>query len=103
MRAVQCTLLSTSITQDNIGNDIEVVYEKVIPIIKVEDIYANEFYQANQQGLKPSLRLRISALNYSDEQELIYMNKNYTIIRTQEPTADEVILVCERKIANENR
>ena len=103
MRAVQCTLLSTSITQDNIGNDIEVVYEKVIPIIKVEDIYANEFYQASQQGLKPSLRLRISALNYSDEQELIYMNKNYTIIRTQEPTADEVILVCERKISNENR
>ena len=63
-------------------------------------MYANEYYQANQQGFKPSLRLRISALNYNDEEELIYMGKTYSIIRTQEPTADEVVLICERKIKN---
>lgn len=100
MRDIACTLLSTIITQDSIGNEIETVKESMIPIIKVEDVYSNEFYEANQQGFKPSLRLRISALNYNDEEELIYMGKTYSIIRTQEPTADEVVLICERKIKN---
>ena len=74
--------------------------EVEIPLIKVEDGYAKEFYEANEQGYKPSLRLRISSLNYNNQQELIYMNKTYNIIRTQEITADELILVCERKIKN---
>lgn len=100
MRDIACTLLSTTIEQDEIGNDKETVKKKLIPIIKVEDVFAKEFYQANQQGFKPSLRLRISALNYNDEEELIYMGKTYSIIRTQEPTADEVVLICERKIKN---
>lgn len=100
MRDIACILLSTTIEQDDIGKEIETVKKRLIPIIKVEDVYANEYYQANQQGFKPSLRLRISALNYNDEEELIYMGKTYSIIRTQEPTADEVVLICERKIKN---
>ena len=100
MRDIACTLLSTTIEQDDIGNEIEAVKKRLIPIIKVEDVYANEYYQANQQGFKPSLRLRISALNYNDEEELIYMEKVYSVIRVQEPNADEVVLICERKIKN---
>ena len=100
MRDVSCTLLTTTTEQNSIGTEIEKIVKKPIPIIKVEDVYANEFYEANQQGFKPSLRLRISALNYNYEEELIYMNKEYSVIRTQEPTADEVILICERKIKN---
>ena len=100
MRDVSCKLLSTQIVEDSIGVQKEQVKEIEIPIIKVEDIYANEFYEANQQGYKPTLRLRISSLNYDNQSELIYMNKTYTIIRTQEITADELILVCERKLKN---
>lgn len=100
MRDVSCKLLSTTLTTNSIGVQTETKIEIEIPIIEVEDVYSNEYYQANQQGFKPSLRLRISALNYNDEEELIYMNKTYSIIRTQEPTADEVVLICERKIKN---
>lgn len=100
MRDVSCKLLSTQIVEDSIGVQKEQIVELEIPIIKVEDVYASEFYEANEQGFKPSLRLRISALNYNNENELIYMNTNYSIIRTQEITADEIILVCERKIKN---
>ena len=100
MRDISCKLLSTSIETDSIGTEKEKVIEKEIPIIKVEDVYYNEFYEANQQGFKPSLRIRISTLNYNFENELIYMNQTYSIIRTQEPSADEIILVCERKIKN---
>ena len=100
MRDVSCKLLSTDLQTDDIGVQKEVQTEIEIPIIKVEEIYANEFYEANQQGFKPTLRLRISALNYNNEKELIYMGVIYTIIRTSEPYADEVVLVCERKIKN---
>lgn len=100
MRDVSCKLLSTQVVEDSIGVQKEEVVELEIPIIKVEDIFANEFYEAGQQGYKPSLRLRISNLNYENQRELIYMNKTYNIIRTQEITADELILVCERKVKN---
>lgn len=100
MRDVSCKLLSTQIVEDSIGVQTEQVTEVEIPIIKVEDVYANEFYEANEQGFKPSLRLRISSLNYNNEQELKYMNTIYSVIRTQEITADEIILVCERKLKN---
>lgn len=100
MRDVSCKLLSIQIKEDDLGVQKEQISKVEIPIIKAEDVYANEFYEANEQGYKPSLRLRISALNYNNEEELMYMNTNYSIIRIQEITADELILVCERKIKN---
>ena len=100
MRDVSCKLLSTKIQEDSIGVQKEVQTEVEIPIIKVEEVYANEFYEANEQGFKPTLRLRISALNYNNEKELIYMGITYSIIRATEPCADEVVLVCERKVKN---
>lgn len=100
MYDVSCKLISAPISTDEIGNEIDGTKERLIPIIKVEDVRQNEFYNANQQGLKPSLRLRISSLNYNDEEELIYMSKKYSILRTQEITYDEIVLVCERKKGN---
>lgn len=94
------TLLSKSLTSNNIGVQSETITQTEVPIMKIEDIYANEFYQANEQGFKPSLRIRISSLNYSNERELIYKGITYTIIRTQEPLPDETILICQRKVKN---
>lgn len=100
MRDISCKLLSTTSIQNDIGVSIpQKPVEIEIPIIKVEDVYANEYYEANQAGYQPTLRLRISVLNYNNEKELIYMGTTYTIIRVQEIT-DELILVCERKIKN---
>ena len=100
MRDVSCKLLSTTFETDSIGVQKEIKLEKEIPVSKVEEVYAKEFYEANEQGFKPTLRLRTSALNYNGEKELIYMGTVYTIIRATEPYADEVVLVCERKVKN---
>ena len=43
MRNVSCTLLSTSIQSNEIGVEKEVTIQIECPIIKVEDVYANEF------------------------------------------------------------
>lgn len=100
MYCTELTLIRKNIIQDNIGVEKEVeILSEPIPIIKIEDIYANEFYEANEQGFKPSLRIKISIFNYSDEEELIYKNIRYSIIRKQE-IGDELILICERKLKN---
>ena len=91
MRDVRCKLLSTTLQTDNIGVQKEVTTEVEVPIIKVEEVYANEFYEANEQGFKPTLRLRISSLNYNNEKELIYMDVTYSIIRATEPYVDETV------------
>lgn len=101
MRDVSCKLLSTTYDKNEKGVLIpNGTTEREIPIIDEEDIYANEYYQANQQGYKPTLRLVISTLNYQNENELIYLDTKYSIIRTQKKNEDELILVCERKIKN---
>lgn len=100
MYDVSCKLLARTITTNSIGVEEETITELEIPIIKVEDVYLNEFYAANETGFKPELRLRISNLNYSGQMELIYKGTTYSIIRTEEPYADEIILICERKEKN---
>lgn len=100
MRDVSCILLSTTLVENDIGVQKEQIIEKPIPIIKVEDVYKDEYYEANQQGYKPTLRLRISSLNYNNEEELIYMGTTYSIIRASEPYVDEIVLICERKVKN---
>lgn len=100
MHDVECILLSKEIIQDEIGVEKEITKETPVLIIKNEEIYAKEYYVANQSGYKPTLRLKISALNYEGQSELKYMGITYTIIRATEPYADEVTLICERKIKN---
>lgn len=100
MHDVECILLSKEIIQDEIGVEKEITKETPVLIIKNEEIYAKEYYVANQSGYKPTLRLKVSALNYEGQSELKYMGITYTIIRATEPYADEVTLICERKIKN---
>ena len=107
MRDVSCILLSKSYLKDDNGNILKEngreKYEenrKKVPIISTEKVWKNEFYKANEQGLRPSLRIKMSSLNYNDEEELVYMGKEYTVIRTDGDNEDEVILVCQRRANN---
>ena len=101
MRDVSCKLISTTYEEDDKGVKKPIgTVEREIPIIKTEDIYAKEYYEASQAGYKPTLRIRISALNYNNETEVVYMGTTYTIVRPSEPCADEIVLICERKIKN---
>ena len=90
-------LITKQYVIDNVGNEKLQENFVEIPIIEVEDVYASEFYSASQQGLKPSLRIRISDLNYSNEPELEYMNNRYSIIRADKVNNEEIALVCEKR------
>lgn len=90
-------LITKQFVIDEVGNQKLQENYVEIPIIDVEDVYQSEFYNASQQGLKPSLRLLISDLNYNDEPELEYMNYRYSIIRVDKVNNEEIALVCEKR------
>lgn len=107
MYDVSCILLSKSYLKDKNGNILKengrekfVINELPVPIISVERVWKDEFYKASQQGLRPSIRIKMSSLNYNDEEELIYMDKNYTVIRVDGDNEDEIVLVCQRRANN---
>lgn len=108
MHDVSCVLLSKSfrkdeysnILKDKNGREIIDITRKKVPIIDTEKVWKDEFYKANQQGLRPSLRIKLSSLNYEDEENLIYMDKEYTVIRVDGNNDDEVVLVCARRANN---
>lgn len=93
-----CKLITQSYVIDEVGN--QMIQDKFveIPIIEVQDVYQSEFYNASQQGLKPTLRLLISDLNYNDEEELEYIKKRYTIIRVDKVDNESIALVCEKRV-----
>ena len=98
MQDLTCKLIIQQYGFDEIGNHVLEDIEKEIPIIEIQDVYQSEFYNASQQGLKPTLRILISNLNYDDEEELIYMNKHYSIIRTDMIDNETIALICEKRV-----
>lgn len=100
---VTCKLIIQKYITDEIGNQILQDEFVEVPIIEVQDIYQSEFYSAAQQGIKPTLRLLISDLNYNDEEELEYMGKRYVIIRVDRVNNESVALVCERRVGVNER
>lgn len=100
MYNTSCKLRLVEPQYNNFGARIEDLVTKTeVPILRIEQVRATEFYKANEQGYRPSLRIRISNLNYNNEQELEYNNVIYTIIRTEDYLND-MLLICERKIKN---
>lgn len=97
---VSCFLIKKKIESDSIGVQREIEERKEVFVSRYEDIFSDEFYKANVAGMKPSLRIVISSLEFDDEEELEYCGKRYTIIRSQVKDLDEVILICERKLKN---
>ena len=90
-------LITNQYVIDEVGNQrLQQSYLEV-PIIEIQDVYQSEFYNAQQQGLKPTLRVLISNLNYNDEEELIYMDKLYSIIRVDREDNETIALVCEKR------
>jgi len=100
MYNVSCKLISRNLVENSIGVQKETITKTEVPIIRIEDIYSKEFYEASEQGYVPSLRIVISELNYSEESELEYNGIVYSIIRTQNAAMDERTLICERKAKN---
>ena len=94
-------LITNSKSEDEIGNisSSQISSKKVYA--KKQSIRTNEFYNAIENGITPSIEFVIKRLNYSGETELKWNNEIYSIIRTVDPKNKfDIVLICSQKIGN---
>jgi len=87
-------LISTTITQDDWGNEIEERTERKV-FVNENSIGSSEYYNAASQGLRPEAKFEIRSIEYDDEKEIKFDGDIYNIIRSQKMGA-RTILTCER-------
>lgn len=92
------TLISETITYDEIGNTIKIPVENEV-WAKKQSISQNEFYQAQVTGLKPELKFKIRSRNYSGEKDIKYKDKTYKVIRVYTTDDWETELTCQGVVA----
>ena len=70
-------------TYDSYGNAVRVAQERDV-FVQPRSVYASEFYQAAQNGLKPSITLYLTNReDYQGEKVLTYQGKDYTVISSK--------------------
>lgn len=91
-------LIGTSITSDEIGNQIKTPSERLV-FAEELSVGSGEFYNAALNGLRPSKRFEIYAREYLGEAKLKHNGSTYRIIRTG-GKGEKIQLTCEAVAAD---
>lgn len=92
-------LISETEGVDEIGNIITTSSSQTKSYAKVQSVRTNEFYNAVEVGLTPSIEFVIKKLNYSGEDLIEWNGNKYQVIRVVEPKNKfDIVLVCSKKI-----
>lgn len=93
------SLIKKFTTQDEIGN---ITYSEQINNVyaKKNIVGSKEFYNAVAVGITPTAELQIKLSNYNDEEEVIYNNKRYSIIRTIPKNSDLILVLGDKQGVN---
>lgn len=93
------TLYGETITQDAALNEVKTYTPREVLVRRARSIYANEFYQAAAQGLKPAAVLVLFFADYEGEKVLEWEGKIYTVTRTyRSPDSDDLEITIEEKM-----
>lgn len=85
--------------EDEIGNILPSSESLLKCYAKKKSVMTREFYNAVEMGITPSCEFVIKRLNYNGEEELIWNDERYQIIRTIDPKNKfDIVLICSRKI-----
>lgn len=91
-------LLSTTIVEDEWGNEVEHPVERKV-YANEYSVSSSEFYNAAVTGLRPEIAFEIYSFEYDREQKFKYNDEEYNIIRTQ-GKGEKVILIGEKVAAS---
>lgn len=82
---------------DDIGNLVINSEEKRKIYAKKKIVGSKEFYNAVAVGIKPTCELQIKAINYQNEEEAIYNNIRYSIIRIMPVSKTDIVIILGTK------
>lgn len=92
-------LVGVKSERDEIGNAILSPLEPIKCYAKKQSVKTSEFYNALEVGVTPSCEFVVKRLNYNGEEELIWNNERYQVIRTVDPKNKfDIVLICSKKI-----
>lgn len=88
-------------TFDDYGNE-SIVTEKTDVFVMPRGVYQNEYYNAAQAGLKPTITFVLAnRADYNDEKVVEYNGRVYTVIRVDwSAQRDKLSLICEERTNN---
>lgn len=88
-------LVAKTSTTNNVGDSIQTEV-RAMRFAKLKSISQNEFYQAHANGLKPEIKFALpDVLDYDGQEEIIYNNFRYKVLRTFKPEdSNEIEIVC---------
>lgn len=89
-----CELISVTVIQDELGQDIETELPRQAFCSKLS-VSRAEFFAAGQAGLKPQLLLVVDSDEYDKEQKIICEGKNYIVYRDFMRADGYTELYCE--------
>lgn len=97
--AVAYLLTDGTRTYDAYGNEAIAQTQRQV-YVQPRGVYQSEFYNAAQNGLKPSLTLYMTnKADYQGETELVYESKTYRVIRVDwSAQRDGISLICEEEV-----
>ena len=86
---------------DKYGNKTTKEVKRTV-FVQPRGVYASEFYNAAQLGLKPSLTLFMTNRNdYQGEKVVEFNGKDYSVIRVDwTAQRDGISLICEERVRN---
>ena len=88
-------------TYDAYGNEIQTVKTATV-FVQPRSVYASEYYNAAQMGIKPSLTLFIAnRADYDGQKLLEFEGREYSVVRTDwKAQRDGISLICEERVKN---
>ena len=93
------TLYEEHTTLDGALNEVHTYTPRTVFVRKARSVYANEFYEAAAQGLKPAVVLVIFFGDYQNEKLVGWGGNYYGVTRAyQRPDSDDLELTLEQKL-----
>lgn len=87
---------------DDYGNRVTSASETTV-FVQPRGVYASEFYNASQLGLKPSITFELAnRADYDGQKIIVFHGIEYNIIRNDwNAQRDKCSLICEKRINND--
>jgi len=98
-KIVDFSLVAETLTKDTTGQS-KATQKTTACIGKMMSVYQNEFYKAEQAGIRPQGVIEVSSFDYSGEAKLTIGTKTYTIYRTHEVGTDRIELYYGERVGN---
>ena len=98
-KIVDFYLLTETKTKDRAGQLIP-VETQTLCIGKEKSVYQNEYYKAEQNGLRPQGVIEMSAFDYSGQKFLLLNGNKFSIYRTYEIGTDRIELFYGERVGN---